>query len=671
MDISILGVGVAALSFGLGYRFRRVNLKWQNQAEEAKKQAKQQTEQLQATVLASLDGIIVINLDGEVIDFSQSAEKIFGYKREDVLGKNMAELIVPERYRGAHNAGMKRMRDTGKAKILGQRIEIEAVRADGSEFMSELAISRSSNDTGDIFIAYIRDITDAKAAQQALIEAKEAAEMANEAKSRFLATMSHEIRTPFNAVLGILDILGETKLNREQKELVGTAESSSLALLRIINDVLDYARMSSGETKLVESPFPADSVFDDVIQLFRASAEDKGLAISFDSSDVPDKLFLNGDLGRVRQILLNFVSNALKFTQTGSIKLEVKTLTLEDGRHELTCLVHDTGIGIPAESRERLFDEFFMADNSDSREFEGTGLGLTISKTLAELMGGKIGCDSIPGKGSTFWLSVPMSETAQVDIAPRYPESSFDAKDCRILVAEDNLTNQMVISHVLENRCAKVVMVNNGEEVLSALEAEEFDLILMDIFMPKMSGRDATRIIRTSNNRHKDIPIIALTAMGSFHDLESLKTIGVNEVVTKPFKKDDLFAAIGSVFDEAKSVSRPETFELSDFFSDMTDEELTLFKNQLRLDLQQVADDVEQAMASKDWSLAVRPTHSLKGLAATYGMMDLAKLAEETHQLVKVSDEKTAPEKCKESIELTRDYLNRLDKIFERTRSAA
>lgn len=671
MDISVLGIGVAALSFCLGYGFRRKSLDWENKTKLAEQQMQLQTEQLQATVSASLDGIIVINLDGEVVDFSESAEKIFGHKCEDILGKNMADLIVPERYRGAHNAGMARMRNTGKTKILGQRIEIEAMRADGTEFMSELAISRSNSTNGDIFIAYIRDISDAKAAQQALVEAKEAAEMANEAKSRFLATMSHEIRTPFNAVLGILDILGETKLDQDQKSLVKTAESSSLALLRIINDVLDYARMSSGQTKLVESAFQANSVFDDVIQLFRAGAEEKGLAISTDKNQISKDLFLKGDLGRIRQILMNFVSNALKFTDEGNISLEVNTSKLEDGQHQLTCTVHDTGIGISGEAREKLFDEFFMADNSDSREFEGTGLGLTISKTLAELMGGKIGCDSEPGKGSSFWFSVPLHETNQRDIKSRYPESEFDMKNCRILVAEDNMTNQMVVSHVLESRCGKLVMVDNGEDVLTALENEEFDLILMDIFMPKMSGKDATRIIRASNNAHKNIPIIALTAMGSFNDLEGLRKIGVTEIVTKPFKKTDLIAAIGSVLDVNNQNLNSVDFELSDFFADMSSEELNMFKNQLRIDMTKMAAEIDDAIAQQKHVLALRPTHSLKGLAGTYGMKDLERLAEEAHQFIKDDDAENGFAKCTETQLLTQNYLSKLDDIFERAKDAA
>jgi len=318
MNGFLLVLSAAAPSFVLGYALRKFTLKWQTKANKAKLQADIQAEQMSATVSASLDGIIIINSDGCVVEFSESAEKIFGLKKVDILGQNMANLIVPERYRDAHNAGMERMRETGKANILGQRIEIEAVRANGEEFMSELAISRSRSSSGDIFIAYIRDISEAKAAERALLDAKEAAELANRAKTQFISAMSHEIRTPFNAVLGILDILNETDLTQDQKQLIQTAERTSQSLLRIINDVLDYARISSGSVKVRKEPFYAADVFDDVYQLFAMQAKEQGLELGIHVEDAA-KIHLSGDVGRIRQILMNFVSNAIKYTASGRV----------------------------------------------------------------------------------------------------------------------------------------------------------------------------------------------------------------------------------------------------------------------------------------------------------------------------------------------------------------
>lgn len=671
MENYLFGISAAAFSFCLGYGFRRLSLKWEKQAKIATRQAELQAAQLQATVSASLDGIIVIDSNGDVIEFSESAERIFGYSREDVLKKSMAELIVPERYRDAHNSGMKRMRDTGVAKILGQRIEIEAMRADGTEFMSELAISRSSSENGDVFIAYIRDISKRIAAQKDLVEAKEAAEAANEAKSRFLATMSHEIRTPFNAVLGLLDILGETKLDKEQLSLVKTAESSSVALLRVINDVLDYARMSSGQAQIITRPFALNSVFDDVVQLFKSQARDKNIEIELVTDPSNDGLYLEGDIGRIRQILLNFVSNAIKFTEQGFLKLNIHARDQSDGRTLLKCSVEDSGIGIDAAVLENLFDEFFMADDTATREFEGTGLGLTISKALAELMGGEIGCESTPGVGSMFWVSIPLLKTSAELANDRYEKTAYNMENCRILVAEDNVTNQMVIRHTLEKRCAELTVVDNGTEVLDALEQSEFDLVLMDIFMPKMNGKEATRLIRASNNSHKDIPIIALTAMGSFQDLDALRDDGVDEVVTKPFKKEDLLAAISSLMGKRHSAEDSAKLDFGGFADQLDVEDIPVFHRQLKLDLKAVHEQYQQALKTQNWEELLRPSHTLKGLAGTYGMHGLCDIAEKTHTFIGKGELNHCPKLASTTEQMLSDYLDNLGSLFERAKDAA
>ena len=674
VDGLLISVGAAAFSFGLGYCFRRTNLKWRDQARLAERKAELNADQLQATVAASLDGIIVINLDGKIIDFSASAETIFNYKREDVIGKSMAELIVPQRYRAAHNAGMKRMKDTGQAKILGQRIEIEALRADGTEFMSELAISRNSRDSGDIFIAYIRDISEAKAAQTALIEAKDAAEKASHVKSKFLAAMSHEIRTPFNAVLGILDILGETPLNKDQRDLVKTAEKSSLALLRVINDVLDYARISSGNLTSIEDIFSARDVFDDVFQLFKVKAKDIGVDFTIDASEAAN-VYLRGDLGRIRQILMNYVSNALKFTDSGSISLKIITEQSSEDMWNLKCIVEDTGIGISELAASKLFDEFFMVDDSDSRRHDGTGLGLTISKIIAEMMGGHIGVNSELGKGSQFWVSLPLPAAAKGELQPRYPSSNADISDCRILLAEDNKTNQMVVSRILSKHCKSITIADNGTKVLDALEDAEFDIILMDIFMPEMSGKEACRHIRESKKPYRDIPIIALTAMGNFHDIQNLKSSGMNDVVTKPFKRTDLIAAIASNLSDTDynmdDASQSVKLALTELLGELTPDELFAFQSQFELDLKAAANAMDAALVAKDIRKIIHPSHTLKGLAATYGLSDLSRLADKANILAEAGETAQCHRTTKKTITLARETLSNLDTLFGTAQHAA
>jgi len=495
--------------FGAGFLFRHYAFRWTPQAKAARLQAKIKTQQLKATVSASLDGIIIINSQGEILEFSEAAEHIFGYQRDAILGQKMSELIVPERYRKAHNAGMDRMQKTGEAKILGQRIEIEALKANGEEFISELAISRSQGDHGDIFIAFIRDISEQKASEAALKDAKERAEDANAVKSKFLASMSHEIRTPFNAVLGILELLKETPLTDDQSELINTASNSSQALLRIINDTLDYAKISSGKIDLLETPFQATKIFDNIQALFEPVVKEKLLTFKLVSKADQD-LFLNGDQGRISQILMNFISNAIKFTKSGTINLIIEAQIRPDGKYDLYCAVQDSGMGISKVHQDALFDEFYMVDDTDTREQEGTGLGLAICKSLTEAMGGDIGVKSELGQGALFWISIPL-QSAQAPQEVMTSESSnklADISGLHILLAEDNKTNQMVVSRMLKDTNVQLDIAQNGQEVLDILEQKSYDLIVMDISMPIMGGVQATEKIRQSRSEYRNIPII-------------------------------------------------------------------------------------------------------------------------------------------------------------------
>lgn len=635
MNGFLLVLSAAFPSFLLGYALRRFTLKWQTKANTAKLQADIQAEQMAATVSASLDGIIIINSDGCVVEFSESAERIFGYKKVDILGQNMAALIVPERYRDAHNAGMDRMRQTGKANILGQRIEIEAVRANGEEFMSELAISRCRSSSGDIFIAYIRDISEAKAAEKALLDAKEAAELANRAKTQFISAMSHEIRTPFNAVLGILDILGDTQLTQDQKQLIETAERTSKSLLRIINDVLDYARISSGSVKVREEPFYAADIFDDVYRLFAMQAKEQGLDLVIKAEGAAN-IYLSGDVGRIRQILMNFVSNAIKYTNNGKVDLVVDTIQTGHEKWDLVCRVKDTGVGIKAEKLDRLFEEFYMVEDVDTRATEGTGLGLTICKVLVRMMKGEIGVESEVDGGSDFWIKVPLSQASAPaeQIAESAPIADISGK--QILLAEDNATNRMVVTRILKKRGAKIVEAVNGVEALSILGVQGFDLLLTDIFMPEMGGKELVRLLRSGSSINASIPVIALTAMGDMHEAEELKSYGVDQVVLKPFNTNDLVNAIAEQCmkhqeKQAQSVSEESDLpkmELSGGLLDGLDpEDLVEIKSQFRIDLTNTTTALRDALAVQEIDAVKFSSHTLKGLAGLYGLNELSKQA--------------------------------------------
>jgi len=677
MQNILIVAGLASAAFLIGYSVRRITAKWENKASSAKADADLQAEQLEATVSASLDGIIIINTEGYILEFSESAERIFRCKKVDVLGKEMSNIIVPERYRGAHNKGMARMRETGKANILGQRIEIEALRANGEEFMSELAISRSRGSNGDIFIAYIRDISQAKAAEKALRDAKEAAELANRAKTQFISSMSHEIRTPFNAVLGILDILGDTKLTDDQKQLVQTADRSSRALLRIINDVLDYARISSGSVKIVKEPFHAPDIFDDVFRLFAMQAKDRNIEVTVTHSGAKN-IYLAGDPGRIRQILMNFVSNAIKYTKDGKIDLIVETEDGDDGGVNFICMVKDTGLGISNDKQEHLFKEFYMAEDVDVRASEGTGLGLTICKVLTEMMNGTIGVESKLGAGSEFWINIPLQKTQPVAAQEEVTASSADISGRKILLVEDNPTNRMVVSRVLEKQGANITAATNGLEALSSLENCAFDLVLTDVFMPEMGGKELVKRMRESGGINANLPVIALTAMGDIQEAEELKSYGVDQVILKPFNSKDLIQAITEQCSKHKDeeVRNFETDEIEitvsgGLMDGLDADDLIAVKGQFETDLQDITNSLLDAIKRHDVEAAQFSSHNLKGLAGVYGLKLLSDAAALTYSNCKAGKLDEMVEHGTRAIKIADVTMLKLDDLFQTNEEAA
>ena len=663
---SIWIIALAAVpSFLFGFGLRRSRLKLEDHANI-------KAEQMEATVSASLDGIVIIDAEGAVVEFSDAAEHIFGYKKADVLGLNMAEIIVPERYREAHNMGMERMRETGKANILGQRIEIEATRANGEEFMTELAISRSRSSSGDIYIAYIRDISEAKAAEKALLDAKEAAELANRAKTQFISAMSHEIRTPFNAVLGIFDILGESKLTQDQKQLIGTAERTSRSLLRIINDVLDYARISSGSVKVLNEAFHAPDVFDDVYRLFAMQATERNVVLSVNDSKAQD-INLLGDIGRIRQILMNFVSNAIKYTRDGQVEMIVETVKAKNGKWNLVCKVKDDGQGISPDKIDHLFEEFYMAEEVDTRASEGTGLGLTICKVLSKMMRGKIGVESQLGFGSTFWISIPLAEAkeARKEVLLFQPEANIEGVS--ILLVEDNPTNLMVVSRVLEKRGAILTVATNGVEALESLKNCAYDLLLTDVFMPEMGGKELVQRMRAGETPNAKIPVIALTAMGDEHEAEELKSYGVDQVILKPFNAKDLVNGIAKQCERLKvEAEKPPVIELSgSLLEGLDSEDLLIIKGQFAIDLKQTTDALRLAIAEKDVEACKFSSHTLKGLAGLYGLTEVAQTAALTNSNCSQDMLAELVGHGTRAIKLAEVVLLNLDDLFGNTEEAA
>ncbi|MCE5268693.1 MAG: PocR ligand-binding domain-containing protein [Planctomycetaceae bacterium] len=416
-------------------------------------------------------------------------------------------------------------------------------RADG--------VQRWVGATGQVFfehgravrlIGTVGDITSRKEEEETLRAAKAAAEAAAEAKSRFLANMSHELRTPMNAILGMIELAIPKATDPTVKDCLQTAKGSAALLLTLLNDLLDSAKVESGKLELEAAPFSLRQMLDHIITVLFARADEKGLTITCDvPGNTPDALV--GDRTRLQQILLNLAGNAIKFTDRGKIEIQVRLVEGEEGL--LRFAVRDTGIGIPPEAVERLFQPFSQADASMTRRFGGTGLGLSISKSLVEKMGGEMYVESTPGEGSTFWFTVCLP-LATEPLPPAQPAVAIPltaAAQLRVLLVEDNAANQKLAMYVLRDRGHLVDIAGDGQEAVALTERNRYDVILMDVQMPGMDGFEATDIIR-SRETDRHVPIIAMTAYAMEGDRERCLAAGMDGYLAKPIDSREMIAAV-------------------------------------------------------------------------------------------------------------------------------
>ncbi|MES2803538.1 MAG: ATP-binding protein [Bdellovibrionota bacterium] len=505
---------------------------------------------VRAILESAFDAIVGMDHNGLVTEWNPRAEEIFGWKKEQAIGNRISDLIIPERYREMHEKGLKHFIKTGEGPVLNRSIEISALKKTGEEFPVELSITPLKIDDQFIFTAFISDITQRKDSERNLknlnIELEKSAvqaKQASELKSFFLANMSHEIRTPINGVIGMTNLVLDTSLSPQQREYIDIIRSSADSLLAIVNDILDLSKIESGKMELEEIDFEVSSLLNDVTKNMRLIALQKGINLK---TVIPASLVENvvGDSGRIRQILINLISNAIKFTSEGEISVRASEILNDTQQIGIRFEVEDSGIGISQETIKKLFQPFTQADSTMSRKFGGTGLGLSICQRLVDMMHGKIGVTSKEHSGSVFWFEIALnkSQNKNANTIQHFEQDLITHKTGRILVVEDNFVNQKVARAMLEKIGHRVDTVGNGLEALSALEQFPYDIVLMDCQMPEMDGFEATEVIR-SRRRDKIpamIPIIAMTANALSGDKERCIAAGMDDYISKPVNINSL-----------------------------------------------------------------------------------------------------------------------------------
>ena len=502
---------------------------------------------LKSSFDTSLDAIVVANAKGEIKEFNEAAETVFGYSATEAIGAQMADLLIPEQYRDAHHAGMRRFNETKSAKIIDQgRIEITAMRKSGEEFQIEIAIGHAEDEKGSIFVAYIRDITERLAAEEELRIARDEALEAGKAKSNFLAVMSHEMRTPLNGLFGTIELLQETKLSKKQTEYLSLAKNSSDILLHHVNDVLDLSRLDAAKMNLVPTSFDLGQFFENVITTNQTTANAKKNQLVLSLGSMPGQNVWM-DEHRLRQIAYNLIGNALKFTTAGTVEVTASLVSETDLQFSVT----DTGIGISDDNINHVFEEFYTQDKSYDRMASGAGLGLAICKRIVDLMGGDISVVSTFGKGTVFTVRVPLVLDDNVAVYKPTTPSSYNPENLNslnVLLVEDNDINRQIVREMLEKDGVIISEATNGLEAVEMANKQHFDLILMDVSMPVMNGVDATREIRGSDGLSVAVPIIGLTAHALPKEHEAFLAAGMNACLCKPISHDVLARNIESLF---------------------------------------------------------------------------------------------------------------------------
>ncbi len=604
-----------------------------------------------AIAFESQEGIIITDAEHTILRANQAFSRISGYSAEEVIGKTPGMFASGLHDEEFHAAKWRTIEQTGSWEG-----EMWNRRKNGEIYPEWLTIAAVKNDSGIIthYVATFIDITERKLAEQAMQEAELKANLANQAKSEFLANMSHEIRTPMNAIIGMAKLALRTELTPKQTNYLNKITYASQSLLSIINDILDFAKIEAGRLELELLPFSLDELLHYLSDIIDLKAKQKNIVVVTLVNEKTPR-WLIGDTLRLGQILINLVSNAVKFTEKGRIIVSVTPEELNPETVRLRFSVQDSGIGMSSEQIERLFQAFSQADSSITRRYGGTGLGLSISKSLIEMMGGEIRVESTPGQGSTFsftvLLGIPEAPPPLITRASR--ENSANISAClsgrKVLLVEDNDINRELAIELLSGLGIKVEVAENGREGVERVFSEPFDLVIMDVQMPEMDGLTATRLIR-ANGRFASLPIIAMTANAMTGDREITLAAGMNDYLAKPIMPEKLTELLIKWLDGAtgRAESSPQwpeqkrqavaevelpqqlpPFDIPAAMLRVRNNATLLYKllTMFRIQYTEALPKLKKLLQDGDYHEAKRFVHTLKGVAANLENRELVEAA--------------------------------------------